>query len=101
MAAIVERDDASAVLLQLRHPGRIHPVHVLGRCKAMYEQNRIALAFVEICDFNSAVMKTRHRSFHVLGKDGNRGWPKTSRFSRRSPPPAEVMPPSAFATAAP
>jgi len=68
MAAVVECDDAAAVFLQLRNPGRIHPVHILGRRKAMHEQDRIALAFVEVGNLNSAVVKTRHRSFHLFGK---------------------------------
>src|ERR1700716_917272 len=67
MAAIVERDDAAAVLLQFGNPGRIYPVHILARGKAMHEQDRIALAFVEIGNFNSAVVKTRHRSFRIFG----------------------------------
>jgi hypothetical protein len=38
----------------------------------MHQQDRIALAFVEIGNFNSAVVKTRHRSFRILG--GNSGF---------------------------
>src|SRR2546423_6764031 len=68
MAAIVEGDDTAAILLQLGNPGWINPVHVLGRCKAVHEQDRIALAFIEIGDFNSAVVKTRHRSSTIWGK---------------------------------
>jgi hypothetical protein len=61
MAAIVERDDAAAVFLQLRNPGRIDPVDILARRKAMHQHDRIALALVEIGNFNSAVVKARHR----------------------------------------
>jgi hypothetical protein len=32
----------------------------------MHQQDGVALAFVEIGNFNSAVMETRHRLFHVL-----------------------------------
>src|ERR1700712_1391819 len=63
MAAIVERDDAAAVLLQVGDPGRIDPVHVLAGGKAMHENDRIALAFVEIGYFDSAVVETRHHGF--------------------------------------
>ncbi len=61
VASIVERDDAAAVLSQVRDPGRIDPVHVLARCKTMHEDDGIALAFVEIGDFNSAVVEARHQ----------------------------------------
>ncbi len=64
MAAIVERDDAAAVFSQFGDPGRINPVHILARGKAVHQQDRIALAFVEIGNFNFAVVKTRHRQFH-------------------------------------
>ena len=33
----------------------------------MHENDRIALAFVEIGNFDSAVVKTRHHQFHFLG----------------------------------
>ena len=66
MAAIVERDDAVAVLLQFRDPGRIDPVHVLGRGKAVHENDRRALAFVEIGDFDCAVVEARHRAVRRL-----------------------------------
>src|SRR4029077_10492721 len=66
MAAIVEGKDAAAAFLQLRNPGRINPVHVLSRGETMHEHDRIPLALVEIGNFNSAVMKTRHRSFRTL-----------------------------------
>jgi hypothetical protein len=61
VTAIVEGDDATAAFLQVRNPGRIDPVHVLAGGKPVHQHNRIALAFVEIGNFNSAVMKTRHR----------------------------------------
>ena len=67
MAAIVERDDAAAVLLQFGNPGRIDPVDVLARGEAVHEHNRIALAFVEIGNFNSAVVKTRHQAIPFFG----------------------------------
>ena len=69
VAAIVECDDAAAVLFQFGNPGRINPVHILGRREAVHQQDRIALAFVEIGNFNIAVVKARHWSFHFLGKD--------------------------------
>jgi hypothetical protein len=34
----------------------------------MHEQDWIALAFVEIGNFDGAVMKTRHHAFRGLGK---------------------------------
>jgi hypothetical protein len=33
----------------------------------VHKNDRIALAFVEIDNFDSAVAKTRHHQFHVLG----------------------------------
>ena len=33
----------------------------------MHENNRITLAFVEIGNFDSAVVKTRHHQFHLWG----------------------------------
>ena len=106
MAAIVERDDAAAVFLQLRNPGRIDPVDVLARGKAVHEQDRIALAFVEIGNFDSAVVKTRHHH-SVFWRD--RRWAigsgrKSSRARRRPPEPrlaAMPRPPPACAAAAP
>src|SRR4051812_1878491 len=102
MAAIVERDDAAAVLPQLGNPGRIHPVDVLGRGEAVHEQNRIALALVEIGDFNIAIVKTRHRSFvPCWGKEAD---PRMAPKQRRLPAPCpatKAPPPSAVAAAAP
>ena len=63
MAAIVERDDAAAAPLQLRDPGGIDPVDVLGRGKAVHQHDRIALALIEVGNFDGAVVKTRHRLF--------------------------------------
>ena len=63
VAAIVERDDAAAAFLQFGNPGRIDPVDVLGRGEAVHQHDRLALAFVEIGNFNGAVMKTRHLVF--------------------------------------
>ncbi|KRR26010.1 hypothetical protein CQ13_23645 [Bradyrhizobium retamae] len=71
MAAIVERDHAAAVFPQIGNPGRINPIHVLAGGKAMHEDDRIALAFVEISNFDSAVVKTRHHQFHF---SGDRKW---------------------------
>src|SRR6267154_5617439 len=110
MAAVVECDDAAAVFLQLRNPGRIHPVHILGRRKAMHQQDRIAVAFVEVGNLNSAVVKIRHRSFHIFGKTwviredlGDRKRRRAFRRARRWPPEpvAQTPPPSACAAAAP
>jgi hypothetical protein len=67
MAAIVERDDAAAIFPQIGNPGRIDPVDVLAGGKAVHENDRITLAFVEIGNFDSAVVKTRHRQFRYLG----------------------------------
>src|SRR5258707_12811953 len=90
MAAIVERDDAAAVLLQVGDPGRIDPVDVLARGKAMHEQNRIALAFVEIGNFNSAVVETRHWQFRFW--ESNRRWGNERKFSRApSHPPVWAL----------
>src|ERR1700757_2990879 len=69
MAAIVERDDPAAVFLQLRDPGRIDPVDVFGRGKAVHQHDRIALAFVEIGNFDIAVMEVRHWHFRIWGED--------------------------------
>ena len=62
MAAIVERDDAAAEPLELGNPAGIDPVDVLAGGEAVHEQDRIALAFVEIGNFDIAVMKARHRN---------------------------------------
>src|ERR1700712_1684498 len=86
MAAIVERDDAAAVLLQVGDPGRIDPVNVLARGKAVHEDDRIALAFVEIGNFNSAVVETRHWQFGF--------WESNWRWgNEREPSPAPSRPP--------
>ena len=74
--AIVERDRPVPVLAQLRHPGRIHPVHILGRRKTVHQQDRIALAFVEVGNLNSAVMKTRHRFIRISRRGIGDGRPQ-------------------------
>src|SRR6516165_9085613 len=94
MAAIVESNDAASAFLQLRNPGRINPVHVLGRGESMHEQDRIAFALVEIGNFNSAVMKTRHRSFRNL-------WRRKATRLRAHLPSQARWPPAVFATVAP
>src|SRR5713226_6292734 len=104
MAAIVECDDAAAVFLQLRNPGRIYPVHILGRRKAVHEQDRIALAFVEVGNLNSAVMKTRHRLIRIFGRGIGDGGRKLSRARPRPPGTAQTAKPQplfAFLTARP
>ena len=58
--AIVERDHAPARLAQMRYPGRIDPVHVLGGGKAVHEDDRIALAFVEIGNLDPGIVEIRH-----------------------------------------
>ena len=60
VAAIIQRDDAAAIFPQFGNPAGIDPVDILGRGKAVHQQDRIALAFVEIGNFNGAVMKARH-----------------------------------------
>jgi hypothetical protein len=37
----------------------------------VHEHNRITLAFIEIGDFNIAVVEARHRRFHVWEKIGD------------------------------
>src|SRR6185437_584577 len=78
MAAIIERDDAAAVLPQLRDPGRIDPVDVLGRRKAVHEHDRIALALIEIGNFDIAMVEARHSHFRVWGEER---WPKAERLA--------------------
>jgi len=67
VAAIVQRDDAAAVFLQIGNPGRIDPVDVLAGGEAVHENDRIALTLVEIGNFDVAVVKARHQQFHVWG----------------------------------
>ena len=66
MPPIVEGNDAAAVFLQFGNPGRINPVDVLRRRKAVDEKDRIALAFIEIGNFNGAVVKARHHQFREV-----------------------------------
>ena len=44
----------------MRHPGRIDPVHILGRGKAVHQNDGIALAFVEIGNLDPGIVETRH-----------------------------------------
>src|ERR1700743_2744560 len=99
MAAIVERDDAASVFLQLGNPGRIHPIDVLARGKAVHQQDRFALAFVEIGNFNSAVVKARHHQSVFSGD-----WEIRKEIScarQRAPAPVARRLPFVFAAGVP
>jgi len=77
----------------------------------VHEHNRIALAFVEIGDLDSAVMKTRHPTIPFVVNENTAQAPllaveglgkglqsiKFIRLRRQSPSPAEARPPSVFA----
>src|SRR5947199_7915234 len=60
MAAVVERDDAALVACQGRDPGGLHPVRLLVGGKAMDQDDRLALASVEIRDLDVIVLECRH-----------------------------------------
>src|SRR5690606_25356973 len=68
-----ERDHTAPCLGECGDPGRIRPVDVLARCKTVHEKNRFAFSFVEISDFNGAVVKTRHGTFQMVGRRNWRG----------------------------
>src|SRR5262249_29489631 len=75
------------------NPGRIDPVDVLAGSKAVHQQDRIALTFVEIGNFNSAVVKTRHHRFHLLGDQNWRSCnDRKSSRARQSPPEPDLAP---------
>ena len=54
--AIVERDHPAAVAPQRRGPAGHHPVHLLVGGKAVHQDDRIALAFVEIRDLDVTIL---------------------------------------------
>ena len=60
MAAVVERNHAFSGARQGRNPGRLHPVDLLGGGETVDEHDRLALALVEVRQFNGVVGETRH-----------------------------------------
>ena len=60
MAAIVERDHATAIGDESLNPASIDPVDLLGRAEAMNQNDRIALALIEIVDQDRTVAERRH-----------------------------------------
>ena len=72
VAAVVERDGAAAGAGERTHPAGIDPVHLLGRGKAVDENDGFTLALVEISDLDFAMSETWHR-FDPLSEDAGGG----------------------------
>ena len=60
VAAIVERDHAAAGARERRDPARLHPVHLLVGRKAVHQDDRLALPFIEKRNLHRPVTKARH-----------------------------------------
>ena len=81
VAAVVERDGAAAGAGERTHPSGIDPVHLLGRGKAVHQDDGLALAFVEISDLDFAMSEIWHR-FDPLSEGAGRGRLRATGDSR-------------------
>src|SRR5262249_21692592 len=76
VAADVERDRAAACPGEGRDPAGLHPVHLLGRGKAVDENDRLARALVEKGNLHGSVLKARHARHEPEWEGGKpMGWP--------------------------
>src|SRR5262245_10748856 len=60
VAAIVERNDASAGTVECADPSGLYPIDFLCGRKAVNERDRLAFPFVEICDLDVTVLELWH-----------------------------------------
>jgi hypothetical protein len=60
MPAIVERDNPAPRSGESRDPSGMNPIHGRGRCKAVHQNDGLALPFIKESDFNSVMIKAHH-----------------------------------------
>ena len=79
VTAIVERDDAAAGALKRRQPARIDPVHLFVGREAVNEDDRVALALIEIGDLACSSNEASRRDCRNHPRTPTRAAQKHSR----------------------